>query len=149
MFSVVAVAFIRTTGAYAVNQEQVQRIMTLRNSKRATIAILLSVPIFVTFNLLCCLCGLIFYAYFRTCDPLTSPDKPIQAADQIIPFYIASALNTYPGLPGLCIAGIFSASLSSISSQLNAFAAVMTVDFIKPVWPNLSKSVFLTKILCQ
>ncbi|XP_035227711.1 putative sodium-dependent multivitamin transporter [Stegodyphus dumicola] len=148
MISVVAVALIRTTGAYAVNQEQVQRIMTLRNSKRATIAILLSVPIFVTFNLLCCLCGLIFYAYFRTCDPLTSPDKPIQAADQIIPFYIATALNAYPGLPGLCIAGIFSASLSSISSQLNAFAAVMTVNFIKPVWPNLSKSVLLTKTLC-
>ncbi|XP_035231904.1 putative sodium-dependent multivitamin transporter isoform X1 [Stegodyphus dumicola] len=147
MVSVVLLGLVITIGAYSGNQIQVQRMLTLKSSKRAIIATVCSAPMLVIFQLLCCLSGLVIYATYRLCDPMTSPEKPVQSADQLLPYYIATTMSEYPGLPGLCIAGIFSASLSTISSTVNSFAAVMAEDFIKPIWPRFSNSVFLTKTL--
>lgn len=43
-----------------------------------------------------------------------------------------TVLGDYPGMPGLFIAGIFSASLSTMSTCLNAMAAIVLEDFCKP-----------------
>lgn len=43
-----------------------------------------------------------------------------------------SILGNYPGMPGLFIAGIFSAALSSLSAMLNSMAAIVLEDFVKP-----------------
>jgi sodium-coupled monocarboxylate transporter 8/12 len=37
-----------------------------------------------------------------------------------------------PGLAGFFVAGIFSASLSTVSSAINSLAAVTLEDYIKP-----------------
>ncbi len=40
----------------------------------------------------------------------------------------------YPGLPGLAVAGIFSGSLSTVSSAINSLAAVTLEDYIRPLY---------------
>lgn len=56
----------------------------------------------------------------------------INAPDQLLPLLMMNILGDYPGMPGLFIAGIFSAALSSLSTCLNSMAAIVLEDFYKP-----------------
>lgn len=78
-----------------------------------------------------CFCGLAIYAEYRNCDPLEI--GRITSYDQLMPLYVMDMLSTYPGIPGLFIAGIFSAGLSTISATVNSLAAVILEDFIRPL----------------
>ncbi|CAL1269239.1 unnamed protein product [Larinioides sclopetarius] len=129
------------------DQLQVQRLMTLRNVKRSRIATYISTAMIVCFQLLCCLSGLVLYAYFRNCDPLTSSSRPIHSADQLIPYFISSTLGHLPGILGLCICGIFSACLSTVSSSINSLASIAAEDFIKPLFPKFNVNVFHIKVM--
>ncbi|XP_060555334.1 sodium-dependent multivitamin transporter-like [Ruditapes philippinarum] len=124
---------------YGTNQAQVQRAISVRNVSRSKIAIWLNVIGYDTILLLCCLVGVVMYAFYSECDPVKSGlvDKP----DQLVPLWMMDLLSEYPGLPGLFLSTIFSGSLSSVSSGLNAIAAVMLEDFIKPTCcKNISDS---------
>jgi Na+/proline symporter len=44
------------------------------------------------------------------------------------------SLSSYPGLPGIIIAGIFSGALSTVSSFVNSLAAVTLEDYVKPFY---------------
>lgn len=79
---------------------------------------------------LCVYNGLVLYATYHDCDPLTT--KLAKAKDQLTPLLALEVLKDLPGLPGLFIAGVFSASLSSLSTALNAMSAVVLEDFCKP-----------------
>lgn len=48
-----------------------------------------------------------------------------------MPLFVVDAMNDLPGLPGLFVSGIFSASLSTISAALNSLAAVTLEDYVK------------------
>ena len=74
--------------------------------------------------------GLLLYATYHDCDPLTT--KLAKAKDQLMPLLVMDILKDLPGLPGLFIAGVFSAALSSLSTGLNAMSAVVLEDFCKP-----------------
>lgn len=47
-----------------------------------------------------------------------------------MPYYVVQMMKSAPGLLGLFIAGIFSASLSTISAACNALAAVTLTDYV-------------------
>nr|CAD7438391.1 unnamed protein product [Timema bartmani] len=74
--------------------------------------------------------GLIIFATYHDCDPLTT--KKIKKIDQILPYYVMDTVANVPGLPGLFIAGIFSASLSTLSSTMNCLSGTIYEDFIFP-----------------
>lgn len=101
---------------------------------------------------------MIIYTYYQGCDPVKS--GKIQKLDQILPLFVmevASKVNEreiisrkyltlisflchqVPGLPGLFIAGIFSAALSSMSSSLNTIAGTIYEDFIRNRYPNATE----------
>lgn len=79
-----------------------------------------------------CFSGLAIYTKYRDCDPLTI--ERINSNDQLMPLYVMDMLSGYPGIPGLFIAGVFSAGLSTISATVNSLAAVILEDFIKPLY---------------
>ncbi|GFY47639.1 sodium-coupled monocarboxylate transporter 1, partial [Trichonephila inaurata madagascariensis] len=68
----------------------------------------------------------------------------------IVPYYIISRFSSVPGLTGICIAGIFSGSLSTLSSALNSLSAVTVIDFLKPIYKSRlseTRMVYIAKIL--
>nr|XP_023027478.1 sodium-coupled monocarboxylate transporter 2-like [Leptinotarsa decemlineata] len=78
---------------------------------------------------LCVLTGLNIYAKYFQCDPLSS--HKIHKNDEILPYYVLEVGGTIPGLSGLFIAGVFCASLSTLSGSLNCLAGTIYEDFLK------------------
>lgn len=48
-----------------------------------------------------------------------------------MPYYVVDSMGNMPGLSGLFVAGIFSASLSTVSAGVNSLAAVTIEDYYK------------------
>jgi insulin-like growth factor 2 mRNA-binding protein 1 len=117
-----------------INQSMIQRFMALKNVHVARKCQITYIGGIFLLNLMCYYNGLLLYATYHDCDPLTT--KLAKAKDQIMPLYVMRILKNLPGLSGLFIAGVFSASLSSLSTALNSFAAVVLEDFCKPYVKN-------------
>ncbi|XP_047361568.1 putative sodium-dependent multivitamin transporter isoform X1 [Vespa velutina] len=129
--------FFTYLSLYGVNQVQVQRMLTVRNLGAAKRALWWSWPMASIMSLTICFAGLSIYTKYRECDPLNS--GRITSNDQLMPLYVMDTLSKYPGIPGLFIAGIFSAGLSTISATVNSLSAVILEDYIKPLYRYKSK----------
>lgn len=81
-------------------------------------------------KLLAVYCGVVIFARYETCDPVTI--GAVAKDDQIFPYYVMDITRNIPGLPGLFVAGVFSAALSSMSSSLNVISGAIYGDFLKP-----------------
>lgn len=84
---------------------------------------------------LTCIQGLVLYAYYEHCDPIVR--RVVTAPDQILAIFSLEVLSKFPGLPGIFVVGIFSGSLSTVSTGVNALAAVVLTDCVKVVKPRL------------
>lgn len=95
--------------------------------------------------------GLVLYAYYVHCDPVAS--GKIKSYDMMMPYFAKDRMTRIPGLTGLFIAGVFSASLSTVSAMLNSLAAMALSDYIKPLYRRWGhefpddKAAFYGKIL--
>lgn len=125
------------TGINAAQQAQMQRFFSLRTLKSARMSLIIFIIGVYCIISMSAYNGLLAYATYHDCDPLTT--KLITARDQLVPLLVMKVLGDYPGLPGMFIAGVFSAALSSLSTGLNSLVAVTLEDFIKPTWPDLSE----------
>ncbi|XP_070519938.1 putative sodium-dependent multivitamin transporter isoform X2 [Cardiocondyla obscurior] len=143
--------FFTYLSLYSVNQVQVQRMLTVSNLEAAQRALWWSWPMASIMSLTLCFSGLAIYAKYHNCDPLK--EGRITSNDQLMPLYVMDTLSDYPGVPGLFIAGIFSAGLSTISATINSLAAVILEDYIKPLCRVRNKelpaatSMMISKIL--
>ncbi|XP_067635505.1 putative sodium-dependent multivitamin transporter [Eurosta solidaginis] len=136
---------------YGVNQTQVQRLLSVRNLKSSQAALWWNLPILMVLSCSTCFSGLCIYYYYKDCDPLLQ--GRISSRDQLMPLFVVDTMADIPGLSGLFVAGIFSASLSTISSVISSLAAVTTEDYIKPLllWKTKkplrdSKSTWFSKL---
>ncbi|KYM75423.1 Sodium-coupled monocarboxylate transporter 1 [Atta colombica] len=112
--------FIHWIQISAINQNMIQRYLALW-------CFMIGVTMLM---LMCGYSGMLIYAWYHECDPLTT--KLARAKDQLLPLLVMNVLGNFPGLPGLFVAGVFSAALSSLSTGLNSMAAVVLEDFVKP-----------------
>ncbi|CAH2050162.1 unnamed protein product, partial [Iphiclides podalirius] len=130
IWSLVVGGLVYWLQANAVNQTMVQRYLalpTLRSAKWSVFLFCFGISVLYCF---CLYCGLLIYARFFDCDPLQT--KLAKAKDQLLPLLVMDVLGDIPGLPGVFVAGIFSAALSSLSTSLNSMSAVVLEDFYKP-----------------
>ncbi|XP_071098413.1 sodium-coupled monocarboxylate transporter 1-like isoform X1 [Haliotis cracherodii] len=131
-WSLVIGGMIGWTATYGVNQASVQRYCALPTLQKAKLSVMLNVIGVIILLTIVCLAGIIIFAYYakKGCDPLSA--KYVSNSNQLIPYFVMEVLG-YPGLPGLFISCLFSGALSTMSSCLNALAAVCWEDFLKPV----------------
>ncbi|XP_046353961.2 sodium-coupled monocarboxylate transporter 2-like [Haliotis rufescens] len=130
VWSVVCGGGIMWMSQLGVNQTQVQRLMscpTLRKAKTALWLSSIGLVVIVTF---CTLTGVVLHAFYRDCDPLKFQNL-ITSSDELLPLFAMDIFVNTRVLPGIFLACIFSGSLSTLSSGLNALAAVILEDYIR------------------
>ncbi|XP_011185444.1 putative sodium-dependent multivitamin transporter [Zeugodacus cucurbitae] len=122
---------------YGVNQVQVQRLLSVRNLESAQAALWWTLPILSTLSFSTLFSGLAIFHYYRNCDPLL--EGRIESRDQLMPLFAVDTMGQYPGLCGLFVSGIFSASLSTVSSAVSSLSTVTLEDYIKPLYKCFTK----------
>ncbi|KAJ6635574.1 putative sodium-dependent multivitamin transporter [Pseudolycoriella hygida] len=122
---------------YAVNQTQVQRLLTVKDLKASQRAMWLNWPILSCMSLTTSFSGLAIYYLYHSCDPYLQ--GRVSSRDQLMPLFVVDVMGAYPGLSGLFVSGLFSASLSTVSAAVNSLAAVTLEDYIKPLYKFIRK----------
>ncbi|NXB35976.1 SC5A8 protein, partial [Eulacestoma nigropectus] len=125
------------TGIYGVNQSQVQRYIACKNRFHAKLSLYINLVGLWAILVCATLCGLALYSIYKDCDPWTA--NQVSALDQLLPYLVLDILRDFPGVPGLFVASAYSGTLSTVSSSINALAAVTVEDLIKPYFKSLSE----------
>jgi len=140
-------SFIRGFGM-VFNQSTIQRISSTKSLKQAKWVLMLVSPLFFITLSMAVYEGIVAYAYYENkgCDPFES--KTLTNPNQIIPYTVMNIFEGLPGMPGLFLASLFSASLSTLSTGLSSLSAMVWADLIKPCVGNISevKATIIAKI---
>lgn len=126
------------------NQVFTQRYLSCDSVKSARIALWLKLIPGTLFTLLSFGNGLAMYAYYEGCDPVMA--KQINKADQAMPRLALEIFQNTPGMAGLFVSAAYSGTLSTISSGVNALAALALMDFILPCFPKMTSK---KRIVCS
>eukprot|EP00057_Strongylocentrotus_purpuratus_P026344 XP_011680818.1 PREDICTED: sodium-coupled monocarboxylate transporter 1-like [Strongylocentrotus purpuratus] len=147
VWSVVVGMTVIVVGTMGTNQVIVQKYLSLETQTQAKIAIMISSLLKVIVVSLCVLLGLVVYAAYSLCDPYSS--GKISQIDQLTLFFVMDLFSSKPGLPGLFVAAILAASISSLASGLASLSVVTGEDILKAFWPNISlnKYTWILRIL--
>ncbi|XP_073990082.1 sodium-coupled monocarboxylate transporter 1-like isoform X2 [Rhodnius prolixus] len=130
-----------------VNQSLVQRYLAVPNRKKGNLSVL-NFAIGTTFIVsTCCITGLVIFAYYYECDPWNLQE--IRRVDEILPYFVREVGSVVPGLPVLFVSGLFSTTLSVMSSALNSVTGVIFEDLVRPSTDSFSekKTCILMKII--
>ncbi|KAL3048422.1 hypothetical protein OYC64_007071 [Pagothenia borchgrevinki] len=115
---------------YGINQAQVQRYISCKSLTHARLSLYINLLGLWSILLCSVFAGMCLFSVYKNCDPWTA--GLVSAPDQLMPYLVMDILRDYPGLPGLFVAAAYSGSLSTVSSSINALAAVTVEDLIKP-----------------
>ncbi|XP_047470463.1 sodium-coupled monocarboxylate transporter 1-like [Penaeus chinensis] len=121
--------FVSTIG---ISQPQYQRLVSVRNLRISQMLCVAFVIGLILLWSLFYLSGLVAYAAYEDCDPLSNGQ--IEKPDQILAFLVADKLHHLPGMTGVFVAAVAGAVLSSLSSQANAMVVLLWEDFLNGWW---------------
>jgi SSS family solute:Na+ symporter len=122
--------FMTQLTIYTSDQVVVQRYLTTPTLKEAKQSIYTNALLVIPATLIFFSVGTALWVYFRHNPAMLNPHG---RTDNIFPWYISQQLPA--GLAGLVIAGLFAATMSTISSSMNSIATVATTDFYKHFRP--------------
>jgi len=117
------------TYAYGVNQATIQRASSLPTLRQAQISVWLNYIFLVVIFALLIIIGVAMFGFYHLCDPVKN--GRIMKKDQMLSLIIIDLLSKIPGLSGLMLAVLFSGSLSTVSSGLSAYSAILAEEFVK------------------
>ena len=123
---------------YAADQTVVQRYLVAKNDRDALKGVALGaglcVPAWTGFMLV----GTLLWAYYQLSGEALPPhlfdEKGKVIADRVFPFFLTTKIPA--GFGGIFIAALFSAAMSTMSSDLNCLAAVGVEDYYRRLRPN-------------
>nr|XP_050023871.2 putative sodium-dependent multivitamin transporter [Dermacentor andersoni] len=113
-----------------LDQMITQRFLAAKSMRDAKAVAFCCIGILSFFYALNGITALAIVFWFRDCDPLLTGAIP--RYDQIVPYFINTSASALMGIRGLFLAGVISASISTISSIVNSHAAVLYVDIVSP-----------------
>ncbi len=122
---VILVSALAAHLTYVSDQTVVQRYLTTPSEKAAQKSLWTSAILTIPSSLLFFALGTALYMFY--CKHSTSLDVGM-SNDSIFPWFILNELPT--GMPGLLIAGVFAAAMSSLDSSMNSASAAVISDFV-------------------
>ncbi|XP_035714145.1 sodium-coupled monocarboxylate transporter 1 isoform X2 [Folsomia candida] len=124
-------AFFSWIPLFAGTQAQIQRYLSVPTIRDARKCLFFNMFGLFAVIILCSLTGLMIFAKYYDCDPVSLDNQVVSSSDQLVPLFVIDVLGDYPGLPGLLVAGLTCGCLSSVSSALNALPAIIVEDYVK------------------
>ena len=120
------------------SQAGIQRINSVSSTKAARTLLLFGGPLHCITLIVTGIEGATVFAYYynKGCDILET-DR-IKNVNEIMPVTVLELFDSMPGLPGIFIAALASAGLSSISSCLGGLTAITYEDGIQVRFPNIN-----------
>jgi solute:Na+ symporter, SSS family len=119
-------ALLTNLVTYTSDQVVVQRYLTTSTEKEARRSIYTNALMVIPASLIFFGVGTALWYFFRQHPGDLNPNG---RTDDVFPWFISQELPA--GLSGLVIAGLFAATMSTISSSMNSIATVVTTDFYK------------------
>ncbi len=117
--------------SHGTDQLIVQRLLTCKDKKSSQKAVIFSgVIVFVQFTIFLII-GLMLFALYKGVDfkTLLIDGHNLTKSDEIFPMFIVQNLPI--GLAGLVVAGLLSASMSTLSSTFNSLASTTMFDLLQ------------------
>ncbi|GEP96206.1 sodium:solute symporter family transporter [Chitinophaga cymbidii] len=122
--------FLTQLVTYSSDQVVVQRYLTTSTEKEARQSIYTNAVLVIPASLIFFSVGTALWVFFRHHPTELNPHGN---TDDVFPWFISQELPA--GLSGLVIAGLFAATMSTISSSMNSIATVITTDFYQKFIP--------------
>ncbi|KAI5645491.1 sodium:solute symporter family domain-containing protein [Phthorimaea operculella] len=129
----------------ALSQSSLQKLLAVPTIGKARICLAISCAGVILMKLLSCFLGLTLYAYFAGCDPLLTGQ--IRKHEQLVPHFLNNLAAMFPGICGIFIISIFSATTGCIASLINSIAGVLFEEFIRPWMPQCTSELACCRIM--
>ena len=117
--------------SHGTDQMIVQRLLTCKDKRSSQKAVIVSGIIVTVQFTIFLVVGLMLYALYEGVDfkSLVINGQNLTKSDEIFPMFIVQSLPA--GLAGIVVAGLLSASMSTLSSTFNSLASTTILDLFK------------------
>ena len=117
---------------YVADQTVVQRYLLAPSNGKAGRALWISSGLVMFVWALFMGVGVLLWGYYQL-SPELLPTAVRAAPDKVFPYFIGHEMP--PGIPGLMLAGLLAATMSTLSSDLNSLSAVIFDDYYRKLRP--------------
>jgi SSS family transporter len=124
VWSILIGMLVANLGMYLGDQMSLQRYLASENAQSARRAFLVNIIGVITVIVMLAMVGLAMAAWYGKVPGAVAPER----ADDVFPHFVVSQLPA--GAPGLIVAAILAATMSSMTSGINSLAGTITMDFV-------------------